>query len=267
MQNIEIYEIGYCKHPEFMVLRGGSFKSVKFPAMVASIEHKKGNLLFDTGYSTHFFDTTKRFPEKFYALTTPVTLDKPLCERINKKIDYIFISHFHADHIGGLKDFPNAHIFCSKEAYELSQSKKLSRFSKTKQGVLPALLPEDFERRVTFIEDLKEIDLPPSLYPFTKGYTILDDIYIIELPGHAHGQYGMLVDNYFFISDAIWDIRAITENAKPNILTSLIMKDMKEYYFTIEKLKILHKNNSKIEIIPTHCTRTLNKYIKKSHDV
>lgn len=267
MQNIEIYEIGYCKHPEFMVLRGGSFKSVKFPAMVASIEHKNGNLLFDTGYSTHFFEATKKFPEKFYALTTPVTLDKPLRERINKEIDYIFISHFHADHIGGLKDFPNAHVFCSKEAYELSQSKNISRFSKTKQGVLPALLPDNFEQRVTFIEDLKEIDLPSSLYPFTKGYTILDDIYIIELPGHAHGQYGMLVDNYFFISDAIWDMRAITENAKPNILTSLIMKDMKEYYSTITKLQQLHKNNPIIEIIPTHCTRTLEKYIKKSSDV
>jgi glyoxylase-like metal-dependent hydrolase (beta-lactamase superfamily II) len=267
MQNIEIYEIGYCKHPEFMVIGNGSFKSVKFPAMVASIEHKKGNLLFDTGYSTHFFDATKRFPEKLYTLITPVALDKPLCKRINKKIDYIFISHFHADHIGGLKDFPDAHIFCSKEAYKLSQNKKLSRFSKTRQGVLPALLPEDFEQRVTFIENLKEIDLPTSLYPFTKGYAILDDIYIIGLPGHAHGHYGMLIENYFFISDAIWDIRAITENAKPNILTSFIMKDMREYYLTIEKLQILHKNNPKIEIIPTHCSQTLDKYVKKSNDV
>lgn len=267
MQNIEIFEVGYCKHPEFMVIQGGSFKSIKFPAMAALIKHEKGNMLFDTGYSKYFFEATKKFPEKLYALTTPVTLDKPLCEMIDKKIDFIFISHFHADHIGGLKDFPKAHIFCSKEAYELSQNKKYSRFSKTKQGILPILLPNDFEERVTFIEDLEEVDLPLDFLPFSKGYLLLNDIFIVELAGHAHGQYGMIVNNCFFISDAVWDMRAITLGLKPNILTNLIMKDMSAYNDTIKKLQIFHKNNPQIEIIPTHCIKTLHKYKKNKNYV
>ncbi|WP_418178885.1 MBL fold metallo-hydrolase [Aliarcobacter lanthieri] len=263
MQNIEVFEIGYCVHPEFMVLKGGSFKTIKFPAMVALIEHKKGNLLFDTGYSKHFFEATKEFPEKLYALTTPVYLDKPLVERTSKKIDYIFISHFHADHIGGIKDFPDALVFCSKEAYSLAKDKKLSRFMKTKQGILPSLLGENFEKRVTFIEDLKEVDLLNILKPFEKGYLLFDDIYIIKLDGHAKGQYGMFFDNYFFISDAVWDMRTITQNRRPNILTSLIMEDWKVYNKTIDKLQELHKNSPYIKIIPTHCSNTLKKYVKE----
>ena len=259
--NIKIYEIGYCKHPEFMVLRGGGFKSIKFPAMVAKIAHKQGNLLFDTGYGQHFFDATEQFPEKLYALTTPVTLDTPLVERLQEKIDFIFISHFHADHIGGLKDFPDAKLFCSKEAYELSQNRNISRFFMTKQGVLPALLPDDFESRVTFIEDLEKVSLPKYLSPFTEGYLLLDDIYIIELPGHAHGQYGMVVENHFFISDAVWDMRAITENRRPNPIANLIMKSPKVYYETVAKLQALHQNSPDLEIIPTHCSRTLSKYL------
>jgi len=83
MQKVEIklHQVGYCTHPEFMVKRGGSFSSIKFPALVAHIKYDDKNLLFDTGYGTHFFDATAKFPEKIYALTTPVTLETSLFER------------------------------------------------------------------------------------------------------------------------------------------------------------------------------------------
>lgn len=256
---IELYGVGYCKHPEFMVKRGGKFSSIKFPALVGHIQYDDQNLLFDTGYSNHFFEATNKFPEKLYALTTPVTLDKPLIELIDNKIDTIFISHFHADHIGGLKDFPNSEIYCSKEAYDLSISNK-SRFSKTKKGVLPSLLPEDFEDRVKFIEDLPKINLPENLFPFTEGYLFKDRFYVIELDGHAEGQYGLVIDNTFFISDAVWDIEAITKNIKPNFLAHIIFKDTKKYYETIDKLKELNKRNKDLIILPTHCSKSHEDY-------
>ncbi len=253
--DIKLYSVGYCTHPEFMVKRGGSFSTIKFPALVAHIAYENKNLLFDTGYGTHFFDATAKFPEKIYALTTPVTLKEPLIDMINKPIDTIFISHFHADHIGGLKDFSDAKLYCSKEAYDIAMGKK-SRFSKTKMGILPALLPDDFEERLTFIEDLPKVDLPENLAPFTKGYLLEDRFYVIELDGHAEGQYGLVVEDTFFVSDAVWDIEAITKGIKPNILTHIIFKDAKIYYETIEKLTQLHKNNPTLKIVPTHCTKT-----------
>ena len=255
MSEITLYQVGYCKHPEFMVKRGGSFASIKFPAMVALIEDEGKSLLFDTGYGKHFFDATAKFPEKLYAITTPVTLEKPLVEMMDKKIDSIFISHFHADHIGGLKDFPEAKLYCSKEAYVIAKG-KMSRFSKTKMGVLPALLPDDFEERLTYIEDLPKVDLPDTLAPFEKGYLLEDRFYVIELDGHAHGQYGLVVDDTFFVSDAVWDIEAITKGVKPNILTHLIFKDAKVYHETIAKLKELHHRNPTLKMVPTHCSKT-----------
>ena len=253
--DIKLYSVGYCKHPEFMVKRGGSFASIKFPALVAKIEHDGKNLLFDTGYGEHFFEATAKFPEKIYALTTPVTLEKPLCEMIDEPIDSIFISHFHADHIGGLKDFPNAKLYCAKEAYEVAMGSK-SRFNKTRMGILPQLLPDDFKQRLTFIEDLPKVDLPKSLAPFEKGYLLEDRFYVIELDGHAEGQYGLVVDDTFFVSDAVWDIEAITKGLKPNILTHIIFKDAKVYYETIAKLTKLHEKNPTLKIVPTHCTKT-----------
>ena len=266
MHTIEMYEAGYCKHPEFMTLSGGSFRSTVFPAMAALIHHNGKNILFDTGYSDHFFDATKRFPEKLYALTTPVTLDHPLSEQVSTRIDDVVISHLHADHIGGLKDFPHARIVCSKEAYDFATNSRISRFSKVKKGVLPALLPDDFERRVTFIEDLKEVNLAENMYPFRTAFELFDGVYLIHLPGHAHGQYGMLTENHFFIADAVWNIKTITEDRKPNRLTRLIMDNPKAYLETLAKLQTLHKNNPDIALIPTHCTQTIQK-LKRRKDV
>lgn len=262
--NVKLFEVGYCSHPEVMVLSGGSFKSIKFPALATLITHPEGNLLFDTGYGEHFFKATASFPEKLYALTTPVTLDKSLYEQLSEKVDFIFISHFHADHIGGLRDFPDVPIYCSRDAYELAINKKSSRFSKTRMGVLPALLPDDFGQRVIFIETLPVVDLPASLYPFTRGHLLLNRYYIIELKGHAAGQYGLVVNDFFFISDAVWDSRTITENRRPNPLARLIMDDYKAYSATIDNLQTLHKNNPDIVIIPTHCSRTLQPYFDEN---
>ena len=252
---IKLHSVGYCMHPEFMVKRGGRFASIKFPALVAKIKYDNRVLLFDTGYGKHFFDATARFPEKLYALTTPVTLDRPLIDMLDSSVDSIFISHFHADHIGGLKDFPEAKFYCSREAYELAIGSK-SRFSKTRKGILPKLLPDDFEDRLTFIEDLPFVDLPDSLAPFKKGYLVEDRFYAIELDGHAEGQYGLVVDDSFFISDAVWDIEAITKGVKPNILTHIIFKDAKVYYESIDKLRELYKSNPSLKIVPTHCSKT-----------
>ena len=36
---IDFYDGGYCYHPEFVAIKGGSTSSVKFPAICAVIHH------------------------------------------------------------------------------------------------------------------------------------------------------------------------------------------------------------------------------------
>lgn len=260
MRDIEIFEVGYCKHPEFMVIQGGGLKSIEFPAVAALIRHPQGSLLFDTGYAAHFFVATRAFPERLYAMATPATLGQPLLERLPEHIQSIFVSHFHADHIAGLRDLPNVPIFCSREGYEFVVSDKISRFGKVRKGVLPALLPEDFMQRAIFIEDLPKVPLPDKLQPFTEGYLVLDELYAIKLPGHARGHYGLFYKDCFLVADAIWNRKTIIENRRPNFLTALVMDDIKAYYQTIDRLQALHQRSPHIHILPTHCTQSLNEF-------
>lgn len=260
MPDIEIFEVGYCTHPEFMVLQGGGLKSIEFPAVTALIHHPQGRLLFDTGYASHFFTATRPFPERLYALTTPATLEQPLVTQLEEAIQFIFVSHFHADHIAGLRDFPAVPIICSRAGYEFASSDQVSRFAKTRKGVLPALLPDDFAQRALFIEDLPRVVLPDSLQPFTEGYLVFDDLYAIELPGHARGHYGLFYQDCFLVADAIWHSKTLSENRRPNPLAALVMDDVKKYHQTIDQLQALHRNSPHIRILPTHCTQSIRQF-------
>ena len=267
---ITFFKAGYCIHPEAIAIKGGSWKTIKFPSLFALIRHPEfGVILYDTGYSHRFFEETCNFPYRLYSLITPVIFksEDSAVSQLQKEgikpedIKYIIISHFHGDHIGGLKDFPNAQFICFQSAY--NSVKDYKGIKAVKAGFLSGLLPSDFEKRVIFIETKSTISLPSKYTPFNIGVDVFGDssIIAVNLSGHVIGQLGLfLVDynnqNYFLIADACWLSRSYEEFIKPNLLTNLIFTSKQEYEDTLWKIYQLHKLNPDIKIIPTHCQKT-----------
>ena len=269
MDEFELLKVGHCYHPEAIVSKGSSWKAALFPSIVGLMKHPMfGNILFDTGYADRFKDVTQSFPERLYRWTTPMTLPgkefllvQLMQRKISKEdINYIFISHFHADHIAGLLDYPNAKLIYSVEA--LANFKELSRLKRLVKGYLYDLLPKDISDRSILIEELKIISLPKSMSPFTVGYDVFKDgsCIAIELPGHARGHMGLLTyqDNKvkFLIGDACWTSNAFKVGCKPNPLAHLVMHNTDQYYETIENISNLFGSNKEIQIIPSHCLKT-----------
>ncbi|WP_354624880.1 MBL fold metallo-hydrolase [Psychromonas sp. MME2] len=266
---LELLKVGHCFHPERMVLKGASWKPTEFPSIVSLIKHpSKGYIIFDTGYADHFTTATQPFPERFYRWITPMCLpdSERLVNQLAKKniaaqdIKYIYISHFHADHIAGLKDFPNARFICSKLA--LQTIMQGSRLGNLLQGSLLSLLPDDFSKRTIFIEECKTIKISGKLSPFQYGYDVFNDgsLIAIALPGHAHGHYGLMVyrnkQPVFLIGDACWSIESIKEQRYPHPISQIILSNTREYYDTLDKLSRLHSQNSELTLLPSHCTQS-----------
>ncbi|HEY9596504.1 MAG TPA: MBL fold metallo-hydrolase [Cyanophyceae cyanobacterium] len=274
---VTFFQAGYCTHPEAVVIRDGRWKTTNFPSLFALISHQKlGAILFDTGYSNRFFEETRHFPFRLYALTTPVYFqpEDSAVYQLQKQgiepeaVQSIIISHFHADHIGSLRDFPHARFICFQSAYEAVKYRR--GINALKAGFLSGLLPSDFEQRAIFVEDKQRVSLPPQYAPFDTGFDLFGDssLFAVELPGHATGQLGLFFSdtdnqNYFLIADACWLSRAYQEFVKPHPIANLIFSNGQEYDDTLSKIHQLHQLNPELKIIPTHCPTTWDELQQK----
>lgn len=273
--HIRLLRVGACRHPECMAMRGGSYRPVNFPALCAVIQHPTfGNWLFDTGYSEHFRRATQVFPEKLYRWLTPVQLPESqwLVHQLDSlglrpgDIDGVIVSHFHADHVAGLKDFPRARFVASQQ--EFQRLRGLTRVGGLVNAFLPQLIPEDFEQRLTSIQSLPSRALPYELHPFETARDVLGDgsLLGVELPGHTQHQVGLLARNtdgriVFLVADASWSLRAIRELRMPHPLTRLLFDDTADYQATLRGLNRLSQSSLQVSIVPSHCEETAKEWL------
>jgi glyoxylase-like metal-dependent hydrolase (beta-lactamase superfamily II) len=267
---------GYCYAKEHHAIKGGRKKEIPFNAVFALIKHpEKGWVLFDTGYTERFHEVTSTFPGSIYAKITKVYI-KPeeevkaqlLARNINpESIEHIIVSHFHADHVGGLKDFPNATFYCSKPAY--NQVHKLRGLRAVAKGLLTNLLPEDFSERTLFFEDIGQ-KIEGDF--FQKSYDLFGDesILIHSIPGHAAGQYAAEIKtnkgHYFLAADSAWLKKSYQEYALPNPIVKLFFDSWADFKDSLKRLQNYHLANPETIIIPTHCNETCNPLIQLSKD-
>ncbi len=268
---IKFLDTGYCKNFEKAVLVNGRWKIIHFPALSVLIDHPlHGKILFDTGYASHLFEHAKHFPLKLYTMLTPITHTSEESAAHQLKafriqpadIGHIIISHFHADHISGLRDFPNANFIYLPKAYE--SVKHLTGVSALHAAFIPGLIPADFEERSTPIQSDNLKPLPYSQFP--KGFDLFGDgsVVAVELPGHAHGQIGVFLtleagEVVFLIADASWTSRAVRENIVPNWLGRLVLDDYTAFKKTLLALHLFQKEHPEILIVPPHCREFIDK--------
>jgi len=258
---------GRCRHPEIMTIRGGSLRPADFPAVATLIVHpEEGSILFDTGYDPAFIAATASFPERLYRWTTPMTMEPgrdaaSQCRAAGyppEDVRHLVLSHFHADHIAGTHAFPNAAIHCARAGLETAQ--RGGRFAATRRGMLRALIPADFTKRVRFFEDCPAVALPRDCEPFECGADLLGDgsLLAVELPGHCPGHWGLLLNDsrwgtHFLVADAAWSLAAIRRDAPPPALTTALLGDTRQTRETLHRLHVLYCRNTEIRLTPCHC--------------
>lgn len=268
---LSLFKAGYCRQLESLIIRGGRPRIVSIPVIFALIEHPvAGYILVDTGYAAPFFKATRAFPYKLYDLTTPASLPpgQSAAEQLAKlgiaatDIAFIFISHFHGDHIAGLTDFPAARFWCTAEAYTSIHNK--TGFAALKRGFLPDLLAADFATRVSYLP----APIPRGgLEPFEQATDVLGDgsLIALDLPGHAVGQQGLLLQtkrgSYLLAADACWYSASYRENRLPARLAQLIMDDPVAYKTSLDKLHSFHRLHPEVHIIPSHCPEIVEHYV------
>lgn len=271
---VHLLSVGHCRHCERVARSGGGWRTISFPSISALIIHPtQGAMLYDTGYASHFMSATDPFPERLYRWVTPVEL-RPSHQLVSQlalhglcldDIRRCLISHFHADHIAGLRDLSQARFMCMQADFEdVRQGSRLGLLSK---GLLPVLLPQDFDSRVSFAESTPRCALPMGWADLGHGHDLLGDgsLIAVALPGHAPRQMGLLLRDSFdrevlLCADACWSKASWQAMQMPMRLTGLVMHDWLQYQQTLARLHYLGSQFPELCILPSHCQQSLMDY-------
>ncbi len=257
-----IFDTGYCTVREHYLVTSGRHMHVAVHAVAVLLNHPThGWFLFDTGYAPRILEATRTYPFRAYRWFTPMTVPAELavanqigrlgvrCEDISR----IVLSHFHADHIAGLRDFPAATIIAGREAWMAVRD--LSSILALRRAFVPSLMPSDFERRASFVDDFSG----PVVHPFGGSYDIFSDgsALLLRLPGHAKGQLGLMAHTVegriFFAADSYMMDASIRERVLPHGITRFFVDDWQALEDTIHKLADFSLANPGVRILSTHC--------------
>jgi glyoxylase-like metal-dependent hydrolase (beta-lactamase superfamily II) len=265
--DIQLLEVGHCRHPEWITQRGGAWKPCRFPALVVLMLHPDaGAILYDTGYAERFEQVTTPFPERFYRWMTPVTLPaeqhlRAQLQRYSVSLDdvrRVIISHMHADHVAGLRDLPRARFTAMRA--DVVTSRRMSRIGGLVKAHLPALLPDDFDTRLDVADEYAAVRLGDEWSPFTHGFDLIGDgsLIAIPLPGHTAAQMGLVArrrdgSRCFLAADACWSGPAMRDARLPSPLIRPLMHDWSAYRRTFHQLHALAHAQPDLHIVPSHC--------------
>ena len=213
--------------PERLVLKDGDWRPVTLGVRYGVWVHpSEGPVLIDTGYGLEVTSDPRSLALRLYAsIIRPKLAEMPemVLERLGfaaTDVKTIVITHFHADHVSGLKRFPNARFVAAGWAALKAQS----GFQHLRHGIFTELLPSDFEDRLTPMESLPDIALP-----FGSARDIFGDgsLLGLDLPGHALGHTGVVWPDQklIYAADAQWLKRAALDDRPPRGPARLIYQD------------------------------------------
>lgn len=230
---ITALDYGDIKAPAMALVAGKpeSAPPVVIPVLgwyVVTADGKK--VLFDTGCSPDFKKTWGPMADGFPLVRQRFMQDALKDLKVAPgDIDYLIISHLHADHAGGLASFRNSRtkiVIQKKEAQVIMSAVYTDR----NDPVYGGFLGSDFQ-----FTDLNWVVVDGD-------YTLLPGVHLLDLPGHTPGTMGMRVEtknsgNIIISGDSIY----IAENFGPPVTLSGSVFNVDDYHRSMAKTDRLAK--------------------------
>lgn len=218
------------------------------------IRHPKGNVLFDTGLGNKIKQQFEDIPVLLHPILAYsfIKSAQQTLKQGHVNISKIIISHFHWDHVGGVKDFPEAEIWVDKPDYE--------RAKEGKDGAVLSQINGD---------NIHWHFIPFSNTPyenFEQSFDVYgdDSLIIVPLPGHTHGSIGLFVNTesgkrYFLTGDATYSLLGFTKPAEKSFLLKNVLDlDHKTLIKTILKVHYLMQEYPDLIVVPAHDAKLQN---------
>jgi N-acyl homoserine lactone hydrolase len=122
----------------------------------------------------------------------------------------VVMTHLHADHTGGMADFPDATFVTTRAEWQAAR-----RFAAPFNGYARRHLPDG--RRMPFVDFTEGVPVEE----FGQGVDLLGDgtVLLVSTPGHSAGHLSVLVQDsrgdVLLLGDAVYTLRNLDEDVLP----------------------------------------------------
>ncbi|MGJ8527882.1 MBL fold metallo-hydrolase [Maritalea sp.] len=253
---LSAFSTGQNVSPEALIYSGGDLG--RYHRSVYSgfvIEHPKATFMLEGGIGTNIArehaDNFNVLEEQLFAFEQSETAKQRFAnaDYYASKLDYIVLTHLHWDHAAVIPDFPQLPIWTTEQELTDAQATAARQFSIFEEYVMRSDTDWNF---VQF--DAKQYG------PFERSFDVFNDGSVVAVPlgGHTAGSMGLFVSTanskrYFFIGDASWSFKAITElRPKIPLVQGMVDHDKEQTETTLALLHEVWKDNPDIQIVPTH---------------
>ena len=247
-----------------------TFSSFSFGSTAGSVlvKHSAGDLLIDTGSSSHYDQEISGYPlATWFKLKALAGQLKPkvalpdLLLRIGEdpgKLRWVILSHVHLDHSGGLMDLPRLPVLLTREELLFASDPNVQA-----KGYVIAAHVQKFP---PVAAPTLRFELAPY-ETFDESADLYKDGSVVAVPlrGHTPGSVGIFVNvspakRLFYVGDAVDDERGFQERVGKSLILQDSDNDMALANQIVGRLTELHERLPGLAIIPAHARSAYKKF-------
>lgn len=226
---LECFACGDTSHDVGRLVRGHRRERRVFPSGAFLWTSGDRRVLFDTGYAALPWRAGAAAWAYRRLLPPRVPPGATIAEQIDPaEVTHVVLSHLHPDHLGGLGAFPGATVVLGEGLRRTLAAPRL------RDGVLRRLLPSWWpDARLLVVSDFETG--PHGL----RTHDLFGDgsYELVDLPGHADGHLGALVEQRVLLAgDAAWGRDLLGQEPRMRRLPRLVAHDLDAQAATAARL-------------------------------
>jgi glyoxylase-like metal-dependent hydrolase (beta-lactamase superfamily II) len=239
-----------------------TFSNFSFAMTAGSVlvKHPAGDLLIDTGSSSHYDREISVYPFatwlKLKSLAGQLKPSVPLPDLLTRvgedptKLRWAILSHVHLDHAGGLMDLPHLPVLLTGEELQFAADPNVQA-----KGYVIAVHTQKFPP--VSAPTLRFDPMPYETFDESADLYRDGSVIVVPLRGHTPGSVGIFVNlsptrRLFYVGDSVDDERGFQERVGKSLILRDSDNDMALANQIVGRLSELHEKVPELAIIPAH---------------